>query len=242
MAKSNNPIILKADSALRNIPVKISRDQTLFFDGIRFCSQMAALSYERLADELHQLSRPKEADSLPLDERTLVAALSDAWTIIDVLNRLRTMTLQMPGWKKKARDAQLFLQRTDAVETLRHFIQHLNNEVRNVAKTGMPLLGFVQWVASVDEARTSRSFLLYAGTVATFTRDVEISKIEPLDGSIGQVKLVAANMVVPLKPLVDEAVNLAMFCEHVLESEIEGGLRRSSDLLVGIDLDFVIPG
>lgn len=242
MTQPIDPFLLKPDSALRRLPVKVARDQALFFDGIRFCAQMAALSYERLLGDLARLSRPKEQDSAPLNERVLTAAVSDAWTIVDVVNRLRSLTAQMPGLKKKSPGVQLFLQRTDAVEPLRNFVQHINNEIKPLAKTGVPLLGFLQWVATMGDSHHARGFLLYAGTVTTFTQDVEFSKVESPDGTVGQVRLVAAETTLVLKSIVNEAVNLATFCESVLEPEAQDGLRRSADLLVGIDLGFALPG
>lgn len=228
---------MSSDSPLRYLPTTISREQGLFFDGIRFTSRTAILSYDRLLETLEEIAKQKRGGRAEADEQLVVCALADAWTIVDVVQRLRMILHQMPGWKKKALGARLFDERTGDVEDLRHFVQHINNEVKGLIASGVPLLGFLQWVAILDAKGTARAYMLVSGTVGTFEQDVVIMKKEPLGGAVGQVRLVAGNKVLWLEPLIREVRQLAREVEQGLSDYGQGRPRRVADLVVEITLD-----
>lgn len=237
MPKIRNPLLLSTDSALRHLPVGISRKQALFLDGIRFTAQTAVLAYDRLARSLTEIGLQRRQDPGAIDEHLVVTAIADAWLIVDVVHRLRSMLQQMPGWKTKAAGARLFERRTQDVETLRHFMQHINNEVGRLLVSGVPLLGFIQWVALVAPDGKACAYMLVPGTVGTFEQDIVIKKKEPLRGPVGQIRLVATNTVLWLEPIIDEVRDLAIFIEQGLLQYDQDGLTRQADLVVEIDLD-----
>lgn len=242
MPSITSPLLLAADSALRHLPVEISREQALFFDGIRFTAQTAVLSHTRLLASLDDIGRQRLADHSTVDEHLVVGALTDAWTIVDAVHRLRSLLQQMPGWRKNAAGARAFAEHTKDVEGLRHFMQHLNNEVKPLVATGVPLLGFIQWVAKMSESGPSTAFMLVPGTVGTFEQDVVVNTLEPLGGSVGQVRLVAGGVTLWLAPLVDRVRDLATSIEAGLGEYKPQSLRRSADLVVEITLpDLRVP-
>jgi hypothetical protein len=69
----------------------------------------------------------------------------DAWSLVDVIKRLRSVLEHTPGLTS-VHTLRRFLQSTEHVPYFRHYIQHLEEKTAEVAPTGHPIWGSVSWV------------------------------------------------------------------------------------------------
>src|SRR5262249_972480 len=115
-----------------------------YLDGIRYCLEIADLSSKRLATALNsfQNNEPSPGETGTL----IVAATSDAWTMIDSVHRLRELIQQTPGLKKNDPAVQRFLRTTKVVEELRNFVQHFRSGIDDFVTRKIPLWGTLSWV------------------------------------------------------------------------------------------------
>jgi len=125
----------------------------LFRDGLQYAIHMTRLSYARLCDDLVALSsdywsRRDGSESLLPQEHDVrrLSALSQAWEVVDSMNRLRELLRDTPGIKHDAQ-YELFMRKTKDVESLRDVIQHLNGEiVGKLIYAKIPAWGRLSWV------------------------------------------------------------------------------------------------
>ncbi len=151
--------IIREKSPFRRLPATLPRRHMLHLDGLRLCAEIVDLAYRRLLTVIRQLTY----DCVPLDGRQ-IGAFADAWTIIDSTYRFRLILAATPGLKHNF-VFESFMRFTKAVEDLRHTIQHLNNEVENIANAHQAILGTLTWVAaSPTPGAPPSSFLLTVGT------------------------------------------------------------------------------
>ena len=52
---------------------------------------------------------------------------------------------QIPGMKQNPPALKLFYKRTENVDNLRNLVQHLNNEIDNLAESELPVWGVLNW-------------------------------------------------------------------------------------------------
>jgi len=139
----------------------------LFIDGIHYSVLMVRLVHSRLCNDLFILSKDyyltKRGGKQPLSKKdsfTLtVSALSNAWQIIDSMNRLRQLLSKAPDLKQNSTELQLFYRRTVDIEYFRNSIQHLNENIMQYVKNRIPSWGTLNWVAKLDD---SKDFLLFS--------------------------------------------------------------------------------
>ena len=98
------------------------RKQALFFDAIEFSFRMVQVVYQRLLQTCMKFSE-EEIQNNSID-RPIEILMLDAWSIIDITNRLRTMLEKMPGLKHST-NYTLFMKKTKEIPDLRNYIQHL---------------------------------------------------------------------------------------------------------------------
>src|SRR5438270_4866665 len=95
-----NEMIIDNNSPFRRIPVQTNRKQMLFFDGIRYTVEMADLAHQRLRETLYEIAQnPTVPEPNPHD---FASAVLDAWSIVDLVYRLRGLIEQAPGIKQKS--------------------------------------------------------------------------------------------------------------------------------------------
>ncbi len=133
--------------------MNIKRRQELFFDGIETSLSMAQSCYMRLRESVEQYS--KDAQNGEVNNTLQNLIILDAWLFIDIINRLRILVSQSPGFKKND-VIKSFLEVIAQVESLRHFVQHLDNEIPKAENTGMPIWGSLSWVYSPPEMQSSK--------------------------------------------------------------------------------------
>jgi hypothetical protein len=155
-------MLFAADSPFVRLPRDLNPKQALFLDGIRFAAEMTALAYARLCGTLYGLAMRETRDNADVGEGA-VAALLDAWSIVDAVNRLRDLQRQMPGLKK--RDGyKAFMSRTEPFAQLRNIVQHLNNEIDNMVRRKAAVYGTLRWFTMYDRQNLlGKSCVLVAG-------------------------------------------------------------------------------
>lgn len=119
----------------------------LCLDGLRYSFAIALSCHARVRSTL----RTFEADSqsgAPADAAIQVVA--DAWGMIDATQRIRLLIERAPVLPKNKPDFRVFKDGTSAVEPLRHYVQHINNEVTTIAGQAQPLWGTISWASEVN--------------------------------------------------------------------------------------------
>jgi hypothetical protein len=147
--------------------------KSLFIDGIHYSVLMTRLAHFRLCNDLLILSKDyyltKKGVNKPLSKKdsfTLtVSALSNAWQIIDSMNRLRQLLSKTPGLKQNSTELQLFYRRTADIEYFRNSIQHLNENIMQYVKNRIPSWGALNWVAKLDDSKDFILFSLIPGEI-----------------------------------------------------------------------------
>jgi hypothetical protein len=135
-----------------------SRHMTLFLDALRYSFQMAEFQIGEIDQLLPVL---EETESITGEyETTTVRLALNIWGIIDVGHRIRELIQQLPGLKKNTPEIQIFLRATEAVEDLRHYIQHLRTGIHTLPEKSAPLWGVISWVS---EKQQNTSFTVLTG-------------------------------------------------------------------------------
>lgn len=117
--------------------------RTIFaIDGLSYTLSMAELAFVRLRATVEKIDEKSP-------EELNVSALLDAWIMIDSTHRARNLIQSLAGYRAEKRPAgRVFLDATDEVENLRHFIQHLREEIGQLPAQCPPLWGSISWAAA----------------------------------------------------------------------------------------------
>jgi hypothetical protein len=146
--------------------VSRKRRQELSLDGIDTSLTMTAMTYSRLHEAVLRYSEATTQSDSTSDLQNLI--LLDAWSLIDITNRVRVLVGQTPGLKHSAA-VKSFLRATKDVEGLRNYIQHLPTEVMPLAETGWPIWGALSWIWTSPEMQkvgTTSVLFIVAGRLA----------------------------------------------------------------------------
>src|SRR5437879_5654043 len=107
------------DSPLRKPPQRISEQQIVLLDGIRYSADMAGIAIDRLWAQLCFI----DSTEREIEPSDIAAAALDAWSIIDAAHRMSDLVENLPGlpnslWRR------IFRQRIEDVLALRDMWQH----------------------------------------------------------------------------------------------------------------------
>jgi len=140
-------MLVSKNSPLRQIPYALDRKQALFLDGIRFTFEMVDVAYVRLLYILENIT----TDDSFREVHPMAEPFMEAWSIVDSIYRLRCLIDQTPGIKQKELpQRRIFLDKTKNIESFRHTIQHLNNDIAKLAEQDEPTWGTLSWFAIAD--------------------------------------------------------------------------------------------
>ena len=196
--------MLRDGSPLHGLPGRLPRKQVLYFDALRTSLEMAEIAYQRLQCVLM-------ADD---DPARMPRALLDAWSLIDILNRVRVLVRTMPGLKQNAPPVQALLRKTADVEVLRNAVQHLYGEIERMSSTTQPVWGSLSWVRYQEEGVIDVCLLL-SGTLAAGHRAPLVNPWGKLvHVPVGMVTLTAAEKDVCLSDLMDALTTFTACLEH----------------------------
>ena len=222
--------LLGDESPLRKIPVQLERRQVLFLDGIRYAIEMAALAYSHLYQiVLGSTQRIAEAEGTqsvggrPTNTALEVAAaLLEAWSFVDSINRLRELLVGMPGLKKRTPEFRIFLSKTETFLKLRNAVQHLRGEIERLTHSGEPVWGSVGWVAVFEHPpEIVRSCSIYGGTVyPDLVRPVINPFSKPMAPPVDRLTLSAHGHTVSLTEIYENLELFTRALEKVMQESI----------------------
>ena len=119
--------MISRESILRRLSPNMDRRQALFLDGIRHTGEIAGLAHRRLTQTLTQIAttdpQDEEADLL------YTAAFLDAWALVDVIDRFRTLWRLLPhaSHAQPAPGAPTFAELSQSIRDLRNVADHLGS-------------------------------------------------------------------------------------------------------------------
>jgi len=209
-------MIIEAGSPLRRLPTGMDRAQAHFLDGIRLSIEILDLAHQRLRQTLIAMS--DRSNSLGRGVGVPLA-MSDAWTIIDLLHRLSGLLQQVPKLKDRNRCPSFRrLIQDESIETLRNAIQHLNQDIRKRSDLGWPVLGVLGWAKFEDDRQSAVIGMLRAGHMTVNTTPI----VNPLgrmihDHPIGCIELRIESAVVQISDVMETVKEIAADLEHSLE-------------------------
>lgn len=137
--------LISPDSPLSVLPRNLDPSQRLLLDAIRISAQCIDISHARLVENLEKC-RPGADRGKPFG----IAAMLDAWSVIDSLYRLRKLVQRMPRWRRKSPSKEIFLRKTTSAEELRNSIQHLDTEAESLLSSGRPPFGALTWISPCE--------------------------------------------------------------------------------------------
>ncbi len=119
----------------------------LCLDGLRYAFATVQLCHGRAQSTL----RTFEVDwQNGAPASVVIQVVADAWSMIDATQRIRLLINRAPILPKNEPDFRVFENGTSAVEPLRHYVQHINNEVARITGQAQPLWGTISWVSEAD--------------------------------------------------------------------------------------------
>lgn len=224
-------------------PEFLPRRQVLYLDAIEESFRMASLAYERLQESLAakmslyesaNASLPKESDEM---SRLDSAILLDAWSLVDVLNRLRVLVDSMPGLKKSSPGVKSFLHSLGPIEDLRNAVQHLYGQVHKIADTGHPIWGSLSWAAPpVEPGDALKAAAFVPGTLA---RVKGIPVVNPVgrqcESPVGLIELTAAGRTVSLSEMRAAVLRFADRLERAAKAAFADSPEEASDIVFNVD-------
>ena len=128
---------------------RLSERERFFFEAIAHIFKTIEYTQLELVDILR--SNPESIAEI---------AMSRVWSLIDNYQRLNKILAKTPKLKKRKPYFQLFIRKLKAVEEVRHFHQHIDNEIDNLLQNTKPMLGHLSWVEVTDNKTVKISTLI----------------------------------------------------------------------------------
>lgn len=184
-------ILLADDSPLRALPLNLDRAQMLLLDGISTSIDMTIVAYRQLQAAL--LEHVKATDQGTSSRAATVVAVMNAWTVVDVVHRLRLLVRRLRGLRHGPA-VRVFLNTAQLVEPLRHAVQHLDGQIERLLHNGRPIWGSISWAyMESPDAKEFRTLLLMPGTLGPrFKLPIVNPAGREMEVPIGLVTLTAA--------------------------------------------------
>lgn len=204
------------------MPLNLQRRQELFLDGVEESFKFLRLAYTRLVDTV--LSYAPDSN----DAKLLDAVVLDCWVIVDFAKRLRTLLERTPGLKKTP-ELRVFLTSTSELPDFRNYVQHLEDEVKDVAPTGLPIWGSVSWIRRLADGEVA--VRVYGPGRLAKVKGIPVAIAEPLH-DVDHVALSVNRRLIHLSELVRRIERLevsftaAVAAEEKADKRDENGLIR----------------
>ena len=190
----------------------LPRRQVLYLDAIEESVDMAGLAYSRLQRSILALAPGPGGGT---------AIVLDAWSLVDVLNRLRVMIEFMPGLKKSSAGVKSLLVSLAPVEDLRNAVQHLYGEADRIADTGQPIWGSLSWAIPQPD-NTVKVGMWMPGTIGRVSLPVVNPVGRKIELPVGLIELTAAGKSVSLSEMTYAVARFAERLEPALDDASAG--------------------
>lgn len=210
-------MMIAHDSVLMRLPGQLSDQEIIFFDGIRYSILMTESAYEELESLLnvHTLKdgSPPELEALSSIVRIRIFQL--AWSIVDSLQRLRSL-LDKPNFPLKELEfIKVFRGRTHAVWGLRTTIEHFDRKISHlITEKTASAFGTLSWVTTYLKDKKIHIWLLGSGTLRSKTKQM------PVVNPAGKYLKMNGVDLITLK-LLDDEINLTDMMAHLKEMTLE---------------------
>jgi hypothetical protein len=132
------------------------RRVALHLDGLRYSFGIVKLAARRMRDTLDEIAARHRTKRH--SEECVMSALLDAWCVIDMCHRIRQLIEQLPQLPRKESWVRRFALKSDKVEALRHYVQHLRRSANSLPAGAEPLWGALCWIPR-DDPTTCYSIL-----------------------------------------------------------------------------------
>lgn len=101
--------------------------------------------------ELHNRELYSDISVLRENPGRLLRVLANVWSLVDDIYRIRQLVQSVPGLNVRSPEMRRFLSKTEVVEILRHYIQHLRMELAKPESITTPVWGSFSWIDPLDE-------------------------------------------------------------------------------------------
>ena len=230
-------MLLDENSPLLRLPSTLPASQLSFLDGIRLTAEMYHLSYTRLLVQLESVSSQIGiSGEVKFDTACIFL---DAWSMVDSLNRFRTLVAQLPGLKQKQPTVRLFMDETLGVEALRNIVQHLRQELHSMTVAGMPVLGSLHWLYIAEKRPLRiRSCLMIAGRVQTGRYQILDPAGKEFSEAVGYVTLRCKSSELSLAKCYGVCRRLLKDIERWIENSVGNSAAIGGDFFSATDFEF----
>ena len=224
--------IIEADSALRRLPSNLAPRHRALLDGIRFSAEMCELAFERLIDSLVKISQERSADGVL---GGFAAPFSDAWTMIDAVNRMRPLTERLPGANRGDVTAA-FMAATARVYTLRNAVQHLHGRLDKIAADKLPTWGTITWLSAMGSPPRFRMHVLVPGAMFQGEHALENPTGLAIRAPLDHVRLRAHGAIVTITDLPLAVRRLISFLEGQITYQFKDVPTSGSDTYIEVEV------
>ncbi|HRD74421.1 MAG TPA: hypothetical protein PK264_00560 [Hyphomicrobiaceae bacterium] len=131
----------------------------LCLDGLRYSFAIILSCHARVRSALNSFEADWQSGA---SSSAVMQVVADTWMMIDATQRIRLLIERTPTLSKNEPAIRVFKDGTSAVEPLRHYVQHINNEVTRITGQAQPLWGSISWVSAADRLT---QFSLCTGTL-----------------------------------------------------------------------------
>jgi hypothetical protein len=226
--------------------MSLKRQQQLCLDGIETSLAMTDVAYSRLYQTLFGSSQAITKGDRPSDVEHLI--LLDAWSLIDITNRLRVLVRRTRGLERNA-PVRSFLRSTEGVEALRNFVQHLDKEAMTLAETGWPIWGSLSWLWSSPDMQKRGEVAVLLVVPGRLARSKGYPMVNPagktMHAPVDHICLSGAGTTVNLSEITRSSMLLGSRLQAALQGAEERQVVRRNgeqDTILHIALEIRKPG
>ena len=238
--------MIPKDSVLRRLPAGMDRRQVLFLDGIRHAGEIAALAHQRLRVTLTKIASDQPAGEQA--DALYTSAFLDAWALVDVIDRFRTLWDQLPGRPSvgPGKGGLGFNEISRPVRSLRNVADHLAQRADYVVSRRGSALGVLSW-CTVLHSDAKEAFLctILPGSLKPTSINIPNPGGEEIEVPSGFIHLSAGEYTANLSAVLPEMECRIRGIESSLAEVIRGTgeeeSRSGADLLVKMVLSFGEP-
>jgi hypothetical protein len=230
--------LIGPDSPLSHLPANLNPRQRLFFDAIRYSIAMldvAYLSLHRLLVQASELQIQASDDEDGVDLRLfLPRVFLDAFSVVDMANRLWTLLNNMAGIKRTP-DMRVCLSKMRKAEDLRNPVQHLSGELVDLAGQDEATWGWLLWIYATNQTTEFHVFMALPGSLGETKITPPTSGPEGLFRTpVDQIELSAYGHRLSLTMLWDAVAEFVPAFEHTLSQAFQGRPTSVTDLLLRV--------
>jgi hypothetical protein len=173
-------------SPFLEIPWALNAHERLTLEAFRYSVAMVLCSYERLCASALQYSAGQPGKESEFSLR--IAILTDAWAVLDALNKIRELILRYPAPAiTRVRDVRTFIKQSESINAIRNQLQHLSEHLRrriDLVGAAETVFGQVSWILVPDPENLSKMFLfgIVGGGVSQDELREQSIKASPIGG------------------------------------------------------------